>query len=375
MFRTFFLVTLLAAVGLLFASSQPDAEGCAAVRRPDGPSISIAEESAIIVWDPVKKVQHFIRRAAFDTKSPDFGFLVPTPTQPILAEVKDDIFREVDKWILPRIVEETRISYFPIMCSITSLGTNANKTFTSVGSSIGSVRILHEQKVGGFNVKVLEADDTESLGQWLREHGYAKNPELESWLAPYVAAKWKISAFKIIQDPKTGHLEITSPVRMSFKTDRPFFPYREPADKEEKPASSPSRLLRVFFVSDGRVEGKLGNAAPWQARVPWSDQLTEEQRKAVAKETGVAETDIPAQAWMTTFEDPSSPRPGKDEVFFDPAPDRSPIRPPDIIIYKTILIPADLLIGILFVLVMGVKILRDRRFEKHKPPSKIPPHS
>ena len=62
----------------MFALSLPQADGCASLPPLDGSSIHIAEESAIVVWDPVKKVQHFIRRAAFDTKSPDFGFLVPS---------------------------------------------------------------------------------------------------------------------------------------------------------------------------------------------------------------------------------------------------------------------------------------------------------
>src|SRR5262245_52407848 len=97
---TAFLITLTSA---LFTLSMPHVDGCAAIERRGGPSISIAEESAIIVWDPAKKVQHFIRRAAFDTTSSDFGFLVPTPTMPELPlkTVEDGIFGAVDTWLLP----------------------------------------------------------------------------------------------------------------------------------------------------------------------------------------------------------------------------------------------------------------------------------
>ena len=38
----------------------------------------------------------------------------------------------------------------------------------------------------------------------------------------------------------------------------------------------------------------------------------------------------PPGAWLTVFQDTKSPRPGKDEVYFDPAQDQTPIRPPDI---------------------------------------------
>src|SRR5437764_4098407 len=148
MCRIVMIATVILCASALLALSQPDAEGCAAVRRLNGPSISIAERSAIIVWDPVKKVQHFIRRAAFDTKSPDFGFLVPTPNVPKLPldEVEDGIFRVMDSWMLPKTVEQTRWKSDPILgmfCCLT--GAKSGAPMAKDG-----VRVLHEQKVGGF---------------------------------------------------------------------------------------------------------------------------------------------------------------------------------------------------------------------------------
>src|ERR1019366_1208469 len=116
--------------------------------------------------------------------------------------------------------------------------------------------------------------------------------------------------------------------------------------------------LRVFFVSSERMEGKLGNAA-WHAEVPWSDQLTDEQRAALAKGTGVSEDEIPATAWMTTFEDRASPRPGKVEVFFEPAPNLAAVRPPPIITYRDIWIPIDVVLaGLTFLFLMGLAFKR-----------------
>ena len=193
------------------------------------------------------------------------------------------------------------------------------------------------------------------------------------WLTPYVAGKWKISAFKITQDPKTGQLATTKAVRMSFKTDRPFFPYREPEAKKPKKEAekedrdwhySGGRLLRVFFVSDTRMDGRLGNQA-WHATIPWANELTDEQRKQLARETGVTEGEIPAKAWLTTFEDRASPRPGSEEVYFNPAQDRTPIVPPPFIKHIEIWIPVDfvlaciVLIGII-ALPITVKLLRKK---------------
>src|SRR4051794_22255750 len=94
-------LTLLAA--LLGLSRPTPGHGCAVVPR-QGESIHIAEESAVIVWHAPSKTQHFIRRATFDTNSPDFGFLVPTPTKPVLAEADDRVFERAERLIRPRVI-------------------------------------------------------------------------------------------------------------------------------------------------------------------------------------------------------------------------------------------------------------------------------
>ena len=365
MIRIFAGAMVVALLAALCIFPQADVEGCAAVRRENGPSISIAEESAIIVWDPAKKVQHFIRRAAFDTKSPDFGFLVPTPTVPKLplVEVEDGIFRAMDSWLVPKTVEKTRTSFAPLLCMFGCM--TATKSDMRTGKADkDSVRVLHEQKVGGFETAVLEADNTEDLGNWLKKNGYSSDPELQSWLVPYIGAKWKITAFKISKDPNTGGLATTKAVRMSFATERPFFPYREPEGKptkeEEKKGGHESRRLRVLFVSDKRMEGKLGDQS-WHAAVKWSDQLNEIQRRQIATDSGVPEAEIPAAAWLTSFDDSASPRPGKEEVYFDPAKDQTPIRP-QIIHYNDVWVPIDCavfgLLAVIGVVTVAAKLLR-----------------
>ncbi|MSQ96716.1 MAG: DUF2330 domain-containing protein [Gemmataceae bacterium] len=373
MIRLFPFAALVIIGAAMLARSQPDVEGCAAVGRGPGDYIRIAEESAVIVWDPVKKIEHFIRRAAFDTKSPDFGFLVPTPNVPTLKDdVEDDIFRQMNKWIAPKIVTQSHLTFTPILCCFA--GASKAPAIRDMNEPKDSVRVLGEQKVGGFDTAILEADSTEDLANWLKKNGYSNDPELQSWLFPYVANKWKITAFKISQDPKTGGLATTKPVRMSFATDKPFFPYREPEEKKKPDKGEKGdnghrngpRLLRVFFVSDARMDGKLGTDAKWNASVPWADQLTDAQRRQLSSETGVPEDEIPAKTWMTTFEDRASPRPGKEEVYFEPSQDRTPIRPPDVIVHVDgMWIPIDCAaISFIFALLLAwtvVKLARKKR--------------
>ena len=88
--RTHLLLGLMAivAASLLLQRSEDSVHACAPV-YPKGVHVHIAEESAVIIWDAESKIQHFIRRATFSTPTKDFGFLVPTPSQPKLEESKD----------------------------------------------------------------------------------------------------------------------------------------------------------------------------------------------------------------------------------------------------------------------------------------------
>ena len=73
---------------------------------------------------------------------------------------------------------------------------------------------------------------------------------------------------------------------------------------------------------------------------------------------------MPATAWMTTFDDHASPRPGTDEVFFDPAKDQSPVRR-TITTYHDIWIPVDLVV-LFILLVAGVVYFVFRRAARKK---------
>jgi hypothetical protein len=228
-----------------------------------------------------------------------------------------------------------------------------------------AVRVLDRQRVGGFDAAVLEADDAEALRLWLDKHGYVARPELISWLGPYLADRWKITAFKIARDADTGRSLQTTPVRMTFRTERPFFPYREPEEPKEAEATATAaatateqkrgpqghepkvrdyhrgRLLRVFFIGEQRVEGTLGNDS-WTAGMPWFNDLSAAQRAELLESLG-----------LTVFEDSSSPRPGREEVYFRAAADQSVVIRPDRVLRRPIWIPIDVvLLGLIGVAVV-----------------------
>jgi hypothetical protein len=87
---------------------------------PRGHWVGILDEQALIVWDAEARQQHFVRRARFDADAPSFGFLVPTPTRPMLAEAPDAIFDALDRAVQPEIVTRTKWDVAPMLLCFSS---------------------------------------------------------------------------------------------------------------------------------------------------------------------------------------------------------------------------------------------------------------
>lgn len=81
---------------------------CGGAWRPKGDYVRVADESAVIVGDAKTKLQHFIRRATFATREPEFGFLVPTPSRPILSEAREAAFSLLKELMAPEIEYDNR---------------------------------------------------------------------------------------------------------------------------------------------------------------------------------------------------------------------------------------------------------------------------
>src|SRR3954452_19388021 len=157
-----------------------------------GDEIAIVEESAVIVWDAAAHIEHFIRRATFRGSGRDFGFLVPTPAAPLLAEVDDGIFAKLEERTQRETVFETRkkVDFTPLVFLI---------FYRGEGMPSGAARpveLLSTQKVGGYEAAELSATDAAALQRWLAHHGDAASPDLVERLDVYVRTRWKITAVK-----------------------------------------------------------------------------------------------------------------------------------------------------------------------------------
>ena len=330
------LAALGAALVCVTTIVAPRAARACAPAPAVGDIVRMADEEALIVWDAARRMQHFVRRAAFHTDADDFGFLVPTPARPELAEADDGVFQRLHSAIQPETVYAST-PVFHTCCTAGCAGlllSRGAQVDTGVVSAAPDV-IVHEQtRVAGLDAAVLEARNVEALSAWLTEHGYSMRPALERWVAPYVQRGWFVTAFKIARGgdataptPTFG----TRALRMSFATERPYYPYREPDDVDES-----ARALRVYLVAGERMRGALEPSAPWDPSVPYARARTD-LRTLLA---GTA-PEPPQSGWLTVFNDVHVERPDAD-LFFAPAGVSAEVVPPPIVIEDEYILPIPL---------------------------------
>jgi hypothetical protein len=332
-------------VGIASFSLSNPVFACATLISEGEPPVRIKGETALIVWDKTKGIEHFIRRASFQSKSRDFGFLVPTPSRPVLASADEAMFATLQSATLPK--RETRdkwsFSLRPLIFGPpTGPVEGSTDAVTSTRASANrSVEVLENKRVGSYQAAILSASDAGTLQKWLKTNGYAASPDLKNWLAPYIENGWIITAFKISKQAKTEVAEAEA-VRLSFPTKRPFYPYREPATAHA--SSGQSRNLRVYFVGDERVVGEIEapNAPKWPGKVAWSDTLESGTSRQFAAQF---QSKNPLPTRMTVFDDHSSPRPGVGELYFAADENQDSVTPPPIIEWKEriLWLPADFL--------------------------------
>jgi hypothetical protein len=317
------LVTLAALLALV--PGTPASRACAPVPHR-GESVGVNAEEAVILYDAEYKTEHFIRRANFDTSARDFGFLVPTPTRPELGETKAEVFSALDFATRARHVPSGKTQKVVVKRGETDAAPKAAAPSAPV--------VLEERAVAGYDAVVLKAEDIDGLKKWLEDRKYDARPALMDWLKWYVEHQWVITAFKITPGHAARQERWEKTVRMSFKTDAPFYPYREPENLRAGPAKGP-RSLRVFFLADARYDGTLGQDKRWAGRTVWANPLPADVATRVVNGFGLSAADagtIGARNWhLTEFEDHSSPRPGTDEVYFRRADDQSTVERPPVV--------------------------------------------
>lgn len=311
-----------------------------------GKNFRIADQRVLIAWNPQTKIEHFVRQAAFDqpkssqpkssqpknaqddsvtleqTEGPepdDFGFLVPSPSEPQIDEADAQVFDLLETAIEPRIQTQERWSVNPFPLALSPFLLAASQTALRVNSDAApksSVSVLQSKKVAGYEVAVLRASDADELVGWLKENHYEVRKDLQEWVEPYVQRGWLITAFKY--DVGSKRTRVGS-VRISFATDKPVFPYRVPKDQFSERGSG--NLLKIFVVGPGRASGNLGqpdssqgwNRGKLRFSMPMEPSKLDD---LLGKSIPDGSLSVPHRMWLTAWDDSTWPSSDED-LWFD----------------------------------------------------------
>jgi len=292
-------------LGLTLAASPGLGDACCPAPR-SGQQVVNADQTVLMIWDAAKGTQHFIRQASFASRGDDFGFIVPSPSQPELAEADPAAFAQLAALTAPEVIRRPapRAAGGGFGC-----GSKSNDK-SAVGAAPAAVRVLDQKLVAGYLATVLEADSVAVLTDWLKANDFADSPEVAAWAKPYVEQKWKFTALKVAPDatgtatPKSVATVTAKALRITFATKTPLFPYREPdPSAQAKSLAMRSRLLRIYFVAEARYAGSLGAAGAWSGRTAWSGPMTADSRAKLLSTLKLPESTGPAAFHLTEFED------------------------------------------------------------------------
>lgn len=354
------LLALALGCAVVTAAFPRPADACCPAPPSGQPAVN-TNQTVAIVWDAATKTQHFVRRATWKSDAADFGFIVPSPTQPELAESGDAAFPMLAKITEPEHVKQPRPSAGCGACG----GLSRSKSAAPEAVAAASVTVLEQKTVAGFDAVVLEASSPTALGTWLKDHGYASSPDIEAWAKPYVEQGWKLTAMKVAKggaDAGTATAKdvAAAALRMSFKTERPLFPYREPEGMTKAAAASgQSRLLRIYFVGDARYEGTLTKETAWTGRAVWANKLTPSDRDKLRADLGIGAAT--GETWLTELEDYWPYKVAPADLYFEKSTSQATLKRPPIIEYTKNEREEDVALAGVMVLVAAPFLRRRRR--------------
>lgn len=290
-------VSAAAAAGL----TPRAADACAMVVPGEGGATParLAGEATFIAYDADTHVEHFVRSIRFTSSVRRFGFLVPVPSKPTIAEAQEALFDKLEQLTQQKPFLQLRSAPVAAAAAVAAPG----------------VTVVEQSKVKGLDYAVLQASGGKELSTWLEQNEFVSYPELAPWAEHYAKEDAFFVAFKY-ELPRAGQAAEALPgaVRITFTTDRPFYPYREP-----KPQGGPGgRSLRLFVLGEGPVSTTVAGS-PWATTATFSDAIP--SHEATNLETFLPGARVSSKAThLTAFDDTTVERPAGDLFFaFRPA--------------------------------------------------------
>lgn len=199
----------LGVFGALLISTLAHADGVFVWQK--GVDIEEPSQKAVILYDD--GIEDLVLQVQYAGEPADFAWVVPLPSEPKVSRVDGDVFSELSLHTQQR----ARIG-------MQSLG--------AMPSEAEGVEVLQHQKIGIYDVAVLQYGDAASLVKWLNENGFTLPDKAEPIIADYVKRKWIFSALRIHPDAKElwaqGKVEkgTLAPLKFTFASPQIVYPLK-----------------------------------------------------------------------------------------------------------------------------------------------------
>ncbi len=253
--------------------AQPAAAcACGAPTPPDGISVSVGEEHALVTFDGATERIDLVLDMLAD--GADTGLVIPTPTPATVSLGERTIFESLAKQTAPtvEIVENW-------------WGAPGD------GSAGGAPDVLSEIDLGPISAVTLAASDAAGLQAWLTANGYGIDPAVQSLFADYIARGWSFAAFKLTgEEPLDGALD---PVRLEFAATEIVYPLLL------SQAAQTPQTVRLYLFGDQGMQAAFPDGTVF-GDVTWAGPVTQPGLTRLGAYLTVVEAYLPEPATQIT---------------------------------------------------------------------------
>ncbi len=213
----------LAALVLLLPGRPADPACC--YFSAQGQDVEQPAQKAFLTWDPDEQVMSWTVQPKFAGNAADFGMVVPTPTQPKLAEMPREFFKALALFTILKPMDIDKYKNFQLR-AVTAGGGR----FGKAARDDPAVRVLEAGVVGSLDYKIVAADKADDLYQWLKDNKYQFAGDAAS-LDHYIRKKWFFTVMKIDpkqmkKNPDGSYAGEVTPTRFLFSSTQPVYPIR-----------------------------------------------------------------------------------------------------------------------------------------------------
>jgi len=153
----------------------------------------------------------------------------------------------------------------PVQCSGGGSGGGLNRSSAgaaapmaaesdSFGDDDDSVTVEEEGSIGDYDYQVISSDNADALVEWLNENNYLITPEMEPFVADYVAQEMKFIGAKL---QTTADTTMLAPLEITYPATEPMIPIRLTAVGAE-----PEMGIVAFIAGESRYAGDSWESLP-----------------------------------------------------------------------------------------------------------------